>query len=184
LVELLLLRHGIAEERRADRPDAERALTPLGRRRTRAVADRLVALGFGGFEAVSSPLVRAVQTAEIACQAGLLAPGCPAFRIDPALAPGADPGPLIWDLQGRALAQPPEPGSARRLLLVGHEPDLGDLVARLLGAPGGTIAVKKAGVALLSLAFGTGPGAGPGAGPGGCGAQLRLLAGPKQLLGP
>jgi phosphohistidine phosphatase len=56
------------------------------------------------------------------------------------------------------------------LVLVGHEPDLGDLAARLIGAPSGTITLKKAGVALLSLGSGL--------------AQLRLLAGPKQLLGP
>jgi len=170
LVDLLLLRHGIAEERGADRPDAERALTDLGRRRTRAVAERLVALGLGSSQAVSSPLVRARQTAEIAAQAGLFGPGGADFRIDPALAPGGDPVPLIRAFQRAASAQSPKPGSTQRLVLVGHEPDLGDLAARLIGAPSGTITLKKAGVALLSLGSGL--------------AQLRLLAGPKQLLGP
>ena len=177
MVELLLLRHGIAEERGTGRPDAERALTEQGRRRTRAVAERLVALGLGGTEAVSSPLVRAVETAEIASQAGLLAPGgSPAFRIDAALAPGGDPGPLIRAFQARAADQSRQLGFPPRLVLVGHEPDLGDLAARLLGAPCGTIALKKAGVALLSLVSGAGHGSGAGL------AQLRLLAGPKQLL--
>ena len=45
--ELLLLRHGIAEERRIDLPDGSRALTPEGRQRTEAVLQRLLELGLG-----------------------------------------------------------------------------------------------------------------------------------------
>ena len=171
MVELLLLRHGIAEERCPERVDGERALTAVGRSRTRAVAERLVQLGLGCDQLVTSPLVRARQTAEIAVGAGLVAEGSPslslrvdAVRVDAALAPGGDPLPLVAEFQRAASAHK----GLLRLALVGHEPDLGALAAQLIGAPEGAIALKKAGIALLLL--------GPGRG------QLKLLMAPRQLL--
>jgi phosphohistidine phosphatase len=166
LVELLLLRHGIAEERCPERVDGERALTAVGRSRTRAVAERLVQLGLGCDQLVTSPLVRARQTAEIAVGAGLVAQGSPSLslRVDAALAPGGDPLPLVAEFQRAASAHK----GLLRLALVGHEPDLGALAAQLIGAPEGAIALKKAGIALLLL--------GPGRG------QLKLLMAPRQLL--
>ncbi len=166
---LLLVRHGIAEDRSHDRPDGLRALTPAGRRRTTAVLERAVALGLTADRLVSSPLVRARQTAEIALGAGL----APCLELATALEPGADPLPLLarW-LASTSIAvapqspgsQPPGAGSApradpsttaaarpMRLALVGHEPDLGNLAAKLLGAPSGSIALRKAGLALLEL---------------------------------
>ncbi len=143
--ELLLFRHGIAADRadtRADPgagagagADAQRALTAEGRSRTRAVAGQLMRLGLGAERLVSSPLVRARQTGEIAVAAGL----APRLELDGALAPGGDPLPLVWE------------SSCSRLMLVGHEPDLGLLACRLLGAPAGAIQLKKAGVALIAL---------------------------------
>ncbi|MFM7675423.1 MAG: phosphohistidine phosphatase SixA, partial [Synechococcus sp.] len=59
--ELLLLRHGIAEERTPEREDAGRALTLRGERRTRAVLERLGALALGSELMLTSPLVRARQ---------------------------------------------------------------------------------------------------------------------------
>ena len=165
LVELLLLRHGIAEERCPERVDGERALTAVGRSRTRAVAERLVQLGLGCDQLVTSPLVRARQTADIALAAGLLVEGSPSLRVDAALAPGGDPLPLVAEFQRAAPAQ----NRLQRLALVGHEPDLGALAAQLIGAPEGAIVLKKAGIALLLL--------GPGRG------QLKLLMAPRQLLG-
>jgi len=127
--ELLLFRHGIAAERADTRvdpgagadagADAQRALTAEGRSRTRAVAAQLMRLGLGAERLVSSPLVRARQTGEIAVAAGL----APRLELDGALAPGGDPLPLVWE------------SSCSRLVLVGHEPDLGLLACRLLGAP-------------------------------------------------
>jgi phosphohistidine phosphatase len=67
-----------------------------------------------------------------------------------------------------------------RLALVGHEPDLGDLAARLVGAPPGALALRKAGLALLEL--GASDRSALGGAPG-CGAwQLRLLLTPRALL--
>jgi len=137
LPQLLLLRHGIAEERSEQRPDAQRALTAAGVRRTTAVLERAVSLGLGAPRLLASPLVRARQTAEIALAVGL----APALELAQGLEPEGDPLPLLqaW------LACPP----VGRLVLVGHEPDLGNLAARLLGAPVGSIVLRKAGLALL-----------------------------------
>lgn len=141
---LLLLRHGIAEERRPGRPDHGRALTAAGRRRTEAVLEKLVALGLGVERLVASPLLRARQTAEIAVAAGL----APALELATSLEPGGDVFPLLaaWMAPATAAGSDPRP---RRLALVGHEPDLGNLAARLIGAPAGSISLRKAGLALL-----------------------------------
>ncbi len=165
MVELLLLRHGIAEERCPERGDGDRALTPVGLSRTKAVAGRLVLLGLGCDQLVTSPLVRARQTAEIAVAEGLVAEGSRSWRVDAALAPGGDPLPLVAEFQRAASTH----ARLQRLALVGHEPELGALAAQLIGAPEGAIVLKKAGVALLLL--------GPGRG------QLKLLMAPRQLLG-
>ncbi|HJN36647.1 MAG: histidine phosphatase family protein [Prochlorococcus sp.] len=128
-VDLFLLRHGIATERLHGLDHPERALSGYGITRTLAVVQQLQAFGIRVDRLLSSPYKRAIQTAELAVQAGL------AEGLDPqdALQPGADPWPLIQSLRGRCL-------------LVGHQPDLGDLAARLLGAPRGSILLKKAGL--------------------------------------
>lgn len=160
--ELLLLRHGIATERHPDQVDALRPLTPAGRERTTAVLQRLRQLELGGQRLLSSPLLRARQTAELAVAAGL----APSLELASALEPEADPWPLLhW------------PAGVQRLVLVGHEPDLGSLAAALIGAAPGAVLLKKAGIALLqidpaALAVRRSPAA--------C---LRLLLGPRQLLG-
>jgi phosphohistidine phosphatase len=155
MAELLLLRHGIAEERRPDLPDGERPLTARGICRTRAVLQRLVALELCCDQLFSSPLRRARQTAELAVEAGL----APAGEVVAALAPGGEVGPLLQRAQG-----------LKRLALVGHEPDLGDLAARLIGARAGALALKKAGVAVLQCDGPQEPW------------RLRLLIAPAQLL--
>jgi phosphohistidine phosphatase len=159
MAELLLLRHGIAEERSPERVDAERALTAAGRSRTAAVVAQLKRLELDCAALFSSPLRRARQTADLACAGGL----APAVQLAEGLAPGGDP----WPLLSRATGQ-------ERLALVGHEPDLGLLAAALIGAAPGAVVLKKAGVALLQLE--SSPGSPRPR------AQLRLLMGPRQLL--
>jgi phosphohistidine phosphatase len=155
--ELLLLRHGIAEERDPHLPDAQRALTAAGRLRTAAVLERLVQFNIPCDQLYSSPLLRARQTAELAVAAGL----APDLQLSEALVPEGDPWPLLrW------------PDGVRRLALVGHEPDLGDLAAALIGAPPAALVLKKAGMALLQI---TAVSPRPRA-------RLRLLLGPAQLL--
>ncbi|MEB3271628.1 MAG: histidine phosphatase family protein, partial [Synechococcus sp.] len=155
----------IAEERSPTREDASRALTEAGRERTRAVLQRALALGLTADRLSTSPLVRARQTAEIARAVGLAAE----LEVSGELAPGGDPFPLIR----RWLAAGGAPG---RLLLVGHEPDLGLLAARLIGAAPGSLPLRKAGLALLALPVGAAE-AVEGS------AELRLLLSPRVLLG-
>ncbi|MFM9109549.1 MAG: phosphohistidine phosphatase SixA [Prochlorococcaceae cyanobacterium] len=144
--ELLLLRHGIADERDPLAPpaaDAARALTIAGRRRTRAVVERLAALGLRADRLLASPLRRAQDTAELAIDAGL----ADGLELCTALAPGGDVLPLLETLCLGAA------GGAGwgRLLLVGHEPDLTELAARLLGAPAAALQLKNAGLIQLTL---------------------------------
>jgi phosphohistidine phosphatase len=166
--ELLLLRHGIAEDRLPGDDDAGRALTARGRERSRAVLARLAGLGFRADRLLSSPLRRARQTAELAVRAGL----AEALELAEALAPAADP--LDCLPQWLASLSPPE-GQRPRLLLVGHEPDLSLLACRLIGAPSGAIELRKAGLAVLRLAP-EAPGQLAGS------AQLQLLLAPRLLL--
>lgn len=164
-VDLLLLRHGIAEERGGVVPDAARALTARGRERTAAVLRALVARGMAADRLLASPLRRARETAELAVAAGF----APALELAESLVPGGDTLEALpaW-LGSVAAAGHPRP----RLLLVGHEPDLSDLAAQLIGAPPGALALRKAGLAVLRLS----PEAAPGQ------ARLRLLLSPRLLL--
>ena len=126
---------------------------------------------------LSSPLTRARQTAEIARSVGL----APSLELSETLEPGHDPlSMLAATLASLAAVQPDSDATAtpmettrRRLLLVGHEPDLGLLAAHLLGATPGSIELRKAGLALLVLPAGPTPGS----------ASLRLLLSPRSLIG-
>ncbi|EFA72957.1 Phosphohistidine Phosphatase, SixA [Raphidiopsis brookii D9] len=68
---LYLIRHGIAQEHQLDIKDEERSLTTEGRKKTEKIAQRLIQLKFKFDLILTSPLVRAKQTAEILMQAGL-----------------------------------------------------------------------------------------------------------------
>ncbi len=172
-LQLLLLRHGIAEERRPGRSDRARVLTDRGRQRTRAVLERALALGLAADRLLSSPLTRARQTAEIARSVGL----APVLELSESLEPGHDPWPLLLSALALLAATPPPAGepepARRRLLLVGHEPDLGLLAASLLGATPGATPLRKAGLALLDLPADPTPGS----------ATLQLLLNPRSLIG-
>ena len=141
-IELLLLRHGIAEERRGGLDDRARKLTAEGRLRTENVLTRARAIDLDVQILFSSPLTRARQTAEIAVAVGL----APNWQAVAALEPGGDaPGWLAACLGSLSLS------TGCRVGLVGHEPDLGLLASQLLGARPGAIALRKAGLLLLTL---------------------------------
>lgn len=130
---LLLVRHAIAGPAPPGGRDAERALTPAGRRRFREVVRGLARLELVLDELVHSPLRRAVETAELMLP---LLEG--ETRVDPRLvAPPSEA--LLADLEGEACA------------LVGHEPWMSDLLALLLPgrASGHGLGFKKGGVAWL-----------------------------------
>ena len=107
-----------------------------------------------------SPLVRARETAQLL--AARLKPKPAIAEID-ALAPGGRHQAIVEAIKSHSKRH-------RRLALVGHEPDLGELAARLLGARG-QVEFKKGGVCLIEV---------DGATPGGPG-TLRWLLTPKAL---
>jgi phosphohistidine phosphatase len=142
MIEVYLIRHGLAGEFGSYANDDERPLTPEGRQKTRLVAKRLVDLGLRFDRILTSPLVRAQQTAELLLEAGL------SEVLEPAdyLAIGGDIRQWLEWLH----AQAPEPLS--RFALVGHEPTLSTWAELLLwGEVRGAIELKKAGIIGLSL---------------------------------
>jgi phosphohistidine phosphatase len=124
-MKLYVMRHGPAEDHADSGVDADRALTASGRDRVRAVAKVLVDAGESPAHIVTSPLVRAVQTAEIVALVTKLFDRGGTVEVRRALAPGGDASRLAL---GFASEQ------RRRVLFVGHEPDLSTLVARLVGS--------------------------------------------------
>jgi phosphohistidine phosphatase len=161
-IEVYLVRHAIAAERGPSYPDDRlRPLTPDGVARFRQSVGGLRALGTAIDVILSSPLVRARETAELLA-AGLS--GKPPIETLEALAPGGRPAAIVEAIGRHARRR------QRRLALVGHQPDLGDLGSRLLGARG-SLEFRKGAVALIELE-GTTPG-GPG--------TLRWLLPPRAL---
>lgn len=118
------MRHGPAEDDSPTGRDADRALTPSGRDRVRSVARALVEAKEAPVQIVSSPLVRALQTAEIV--AANIADAKVAVEVRREMAPGGDALGLLYELLH---------AEKRRVMVVGHEPDLSTLVARLVGKP-------------------------------------------------
>jgi phosphohistidine phosphatase len=141
--ELYIMRHGIAVMRGATAllDDAKRPLTPEGKQKMRGVASGLVRMGFDVDCIVTSPLVRAVETAEII---GELLSSKPPLEFCDALRPGGSGEALIAFLAKRP--------KCRRVLVVGHEPDLGELAARLIGAGrNARMPFKKGGCCLITF---------------------------------
>jgi phosphohistidine phosphatase len=139
---LYLLRHGIAVDRATfqDRDDRLRPLTAEGRRKTARAAKGMKHLELRIGLILSSPLARARETAEIvAKELGVRSP-----RFSELLAPDADEAELLRHLAG--LRRPAD------VLLVGHEPVLGALAARLTGAgPPRFIRLRKGALCLISV---------------------------------
>jgi phosphohistidine phosphatase len=122
--ELYVIRHGLAEERSEAWPDDnKRPLTPDGVSRMRRAVRGLARLGVTIDIVLTSPLVRARQTAEIV--AGGLEPRPSLSNID-SLAPDGSYAAIVADLEKH--------GRRQRIALVGHEPSIGELAARLIGS--------------------------------------------------
>lgn len=137
---LYLLRHGIAlPHGTPEVPDDERPLTPKGERRLRQVGRGLRRLGLKLDRIVTSPLPRARQTAEIVAEElGVvdLLEDADALRADRDASLIRD-----WVLNR----------SEAKLMLVGHNPSLTDLVGLLIGSPHGVppCELRKGGIAAL-----------------------------------
>lgn len=123
---IYLLRHGDAED--GDGDDAARRLTPKGERQAEAGGRALAALGAQIDTCLTSPKVRAAQTARLACQA---------LGREPEIAEELGGG--SFDSLGLTAGR----GEA---LLVGHEPDFSSEVARLTGAK---VKLRKGGLAII-----------------------------------
>jgi phosphohistidine phosphatase len=124
---LYLLRHGDAEHESSN--DASRRLTEKGERQARVAGAALAALGEDLDACLASPKIRALDTARLACEA---LPG-----LEPEVAPQLAGG----DFDALALA-----AGRGEVLLVGHEPNLSNEVARLTGA---AVKLRKGGLAIL-----------------------------------
>jgi phosphohistidine phosphatase len=143
--EIYLVRHAIAAERGDDWPDdTKRPLTTRGIHRFKDGLPGLVELEMSIDEIFSSPLVRAKQTADLLA-AGVQ--GTPPVKLLDALAPGHTPTIVITQLAKVAKRQ--------RIALVGHEPDLGELAAHLIGATR-PLLFKKGGMCRIDIG-GLGP---------------------------
>ncbi len=139
---LYFVRHGIAigREDPGCPPEAERYLTKKGIDKTRGVAAGLRALGVEADAMFSSPLVRAVQTAEIV--AGALSFPREKIHRTEALLPNARPSGIFREL-GKV--------RAKSIMCVGHAPHLDEAIALAVGSASPVTQLKKAGVACLEL---------------------------------
>lgn len=120
---IYLLRHGVAEDLRADLADEDRALTEEGRKKLRAAGAAWRHIVQTPDVVVTSPLLRARQTAEVFVEAV----GAPTERrVDACLSPVAPLRGAVAMLESLLLEGP---GSVS---LIGHEPHLGCLLGVLL----------------------------------------------------
>jgi len=143
-MDLYILRHAIAVNREDPScpRDSERPLTAKGAAKLRKVVRGMKALGLSFDLILTSPYVRARQTAELV--ADDLGAATKVERT-PHLAPDGDPRALM-DLIG---SRPDEGG---RILVVGHEPYLGQLISVLVSGDERTaITMKKAGLCRLAI---------------------------------
>jgi phosphohistidine phosphatase len=132
--QLWLLRHGEAVPHDS-KPDDERELTPRGRGHSETAGRGLAKLGVEFAACYTSPKVRALETAQLACRA---------LNIEPAIA---------QSLGGRfdrddALEVLRAHGPEDRVLVVGHEPNFSQVV---LDFTGGRVDFKKGGVAAIRV---------------------------------
>jgi phosphohistidine phosphatase len=140
---LFLLRHGLAAERGTGKhpTDADRPLTGRGERKLRRVADALIAMELSFDRIFSSPYLRARQTAELIAHALKAAK---ILEFTDTLTPGGTSKEVVEFLD--SLKPVPD-----RVLLVGHEPNMSDLISLLVaGESNLSVAMKKGGLCKLS----------------------------------
>jgi len=162
-MELYFLRHGIAVEKGTSgfARDSERPLTDEGIQKMRKIAKAMKELDLSFDLILSSPFIRAKQTAEIVANELDITE---VLRFSMNLAVGGDPAMLIKEIKS---------DNSQKILLVGHEPYLSNAISMLIsGHDDVAILMKKGGLCKLtvdSLRFGK------------C-ATLEWLIGPRQIL--
>lgn len=148
--ELYLIRHGLAAERGENYPDdTKRPLTTRGILRLKREARALNALDVSFDVMLTSPLARTRQTAE--ALAAVLRNPPPIVNMAP-LAPGGTHNAILEELAKQAHRR-------KKIALVGHEPGIGELAARLLGLRK-PLELKKGGICRIDVTAlpTTGPG--------------------------
>lgn len=144
-MELYIIRHAIAEPLGTGHEfsDQKRPLTEEGRNRMREICKGLRNLGVELDLIMTSPLARAVETAEIL--AGSLGISKKEILQTPALAPGALAEQLFAEIKSQ--------GVAESIALVGHQPDLGMLISRIVQVDDGvaSIQLKKGSICCINL---------------------------------
>src|SRR5262245_41209402 len=144
-MELYIIRHALAEPlgKRNEFSDEKRALTDEGRERMRVAARGLRKQGVELDLLLTSPLVRAVETAEIVGAA--LEIGKKQIRQTANLSPGAAAGDLLAEIKTCA--------GVESLALVGHEPDLSGLISRVIQTDVSSLSIqlKKGSVCCLNI---------------------------------
>src|SRR5246127_1461784 len=142
-MQLYIVRHGIAVDREDPNcpPDPDRFLTQEGIEKARQVAKGVSEIGAAPDLLISSPYLRAYQTAEIF--ADELGYSKQKIRKTDQLLPGAEPLQLY-----RELAKDKDLSA---VFVVGHAPHLDDLIATAIGSKHHISSLKKAGVALVEL---------------------------------
>jgi phosphohistidine phosphatase len=141
-MQLYLIRHGIAVDREDPNcpPDTQRPLTPKGMKRSHTAALGLLALDVKPSAVLTSPWLRAVQSAEIFCET-IGFPSKKIIRTD-ALKGTSAPSELLRELQSM---------KAKVVLCFGHEPHLHLVIGHILHTNAKITELKKAGLALLEL---------------------------------
>ncbi len=142
-MELYLIRHAAAEivGEANEFLDEKRRLTPEGRERMQQAARGLRALGVRFDVIMTSPLYRAIETAEIIAYAIEIDRGI--ITQTPALIPGATSASLTNAIRKHTVES---------IALVGHQPDLGQTISRIVcGYPDAAIQVRKGSVCAITI---------------------------------
>lgn len=164
-MDLYVLRHGVAGERdaRAYPDDGQRPLTPKGIKRMTLQVKGLNSIGIRPDLTLTSPLIRAIQTAEIVVKDMA---GCGKLDVSDSLVPWAEPSEILEELG----TLPPTIGS---VMIVGHEPHLSRVVSLVAtGSLDAGIRLRKGSLCKLRI---------PAPIPGRCG-RIEWSLTPKQMI--
>ncbi len=142
-MEIYLIRHGIAEEKGTNIPDDKRELTKEGRQKSEKVAQYLKKLDLKFDLILTSPLVRAYQTAEILMKYGL------GSKLEECIHLSFEGHLYTWIVEW---LEPRNDTPETKLALVGHEPCLSNWASLLIwGQVKESLVLKKAGMIGLKL---------------------------------
>jgi phosphohistidine phosphatase len=161
---LLIVRHAVAFERDRHRwrDDAARPLSPAGMRRARKAASGLKQLSRAPDRVLTSPLVRARQTAQILAEVAGWPQAEEAFELSP-----GESALSVLTLLGK--------DHSKLAAVVGHQPGLGNLIAACLLGSGRGLPIEMKKNAVVCVSFEGPPRAGR--------ATLKWLATPRMLRG-